>query len=159
MDPVIVKGWDFEYNCTIKDFKASNYGKAATEYDDSLIFMELSQYLEYQLLFIPKELQEREDFMNYLRTENLVYQYIIQVLVALPEPRQNNYASDFSQTTSHILGIFDKIVDSVGFYPIQNENPLLSELSIHSSQLNALNQILGLMVVVLVSISTILIYS
>ena len=159
MDPIRISEWDFEYNCTIKDFKTSNYGKEGTQYDDSLIFMELSPYVTYALLFLPEEYQEREDYMNYLRTENLIYQYIIKVLVALPEPRQDNYASDISQTTSHILGIFDKIVDSVGFYPVYNENPLLSELSIHSKQLNVLDQILSLMVFVLVAISTILIYS
>lgn len=49
VEPVHVNTWDFNYNCTIKDFKTSNYGKYESKYDDSLIFMELSPFFSYNV--------------------------------------------------------------------------------------------------------------
>jgi len=57
------------------------------------------------------------------------------------------------------LGTFDQIVESVGFYDIANSNPLLQKMSKYSGAIGFLNQILGLLVFVLASISTLLIYS
>lgn len=54
------------YTCTIKGFKTSNYGKYGSEYDDTLIFMELGPYFEYAVQYIPDEVKTRVDFVEYL---------------------------------------------------------------------------------------------
>lgn len=46
-EPVDVKRWDFNYTCTIKGFKTSNFGKYESTYDDTLIFVELSPFFSY----------------------------------------------------------------------------------------------------------------
>jgi len=76
VEPVKVYRWDFNYNCTIKDFKTSNYGKYESKYDDSLMFMELSPFFNYEIQFLPDYLHDREDFVSYLLTDGLIYQYI-----------------------------------------------------------------------------------
>ena len=81
-------------------------------------------------------------------------------MVSLPEPREDHYQdSDFSKTKSHILGTFDQIVESIGLYDVANTNPLLRKMSGYSGPIGFLNQMFGLLVFILASISTLLIYS
>lgn len=48
-DPVKVYAWEFNYTCTIKDFTSSLYGKYDAQYNDTLMFMELSHYFSYAI--------------------------------------------------------------------------------------------------------------
>lgn len=87
---------NMEFNCTVKDFMDSTYGKMATDNSDRQVIMEFAPWFTLLSEHLPRSIENMRDgippeFMDWLREPSTAFSFSSILVMTLPSPRYKYY--------------------------------------------------------------------
>lgn len=154
----------FRLELTIKDTFSKGYGKVPDGDAPGLVIAELSTlYTLYKQAIMKtdywKEVEGYDDFLVYLETRD-ASEVSTHVIINMPKPRTDAYMdANYDDIQKKVTKYASRIVDELGFFPIEMSLDIMTELSPLKYVAIFLGILLNLILFVLFALSVILIYS
>jgi hypothetical protein len=130
---------------------------------DEVILMEYKHFFKLVTRYLqPGPTWTNEKFQDWLRdnSSSAIYKMADHLEMALPEPRVEYYRSnDYFEVQKRVTGHTGKIIEALGFYPVQVDNELLKALQIFSQATMFLGLIFDIVILLFMALSVLLIYS
>lgn len=132
-------GLTIEMPCKVAFVGENSYGKFPRANAPEQVIMEYGSMLRHMANYLPKTLNNNEDFKQYLKdsgvvqadpkkelTTNKFYSMADYIMVTLPDPRVKYYqSSNFYEIQARVTSHASEIIESLGFFPVGMEMAVL----------------------------------
>ena len=152
------------FNLVIQDLFASLEGKLPDSGSTQKILAEMDSLLPLyksaiEGSFLWRGLSDYSGFMQFLENSDSG-EFSKEVLITMPEPRSDPYMnSNYDSVQKEVTNYAAKIVDQLGFYPVDADLPVLQSLNNYRFVGVFLGILLNMILFILFMLSVILIYS
>ena len=121
------------FDCVVKGSVNQSYGKYGKDNVDKQFILEYNEMFPYLADFFPPVIDEYPEFIEYLSTPDLMYQYASLIMLVIPGDRASYYqTSDVAKMRVNVFDFVDQLTLDLGFYPLKGFTNLLEQVATYS---------------------------
>ena len=110
-------------------FLDAAYGKYGKDGEKTQVIMEYNKMFPYMTDYLPKDLRKDKGFKNWLKRPDIMERYASMLMMTLPGDRLSYYqTTDVAKMRESIYKYTNKITQSLGFFPIEANTALVSDM-------------------------------
>eukprot|EP01022_Parablepharisma_sp_SALTPOND_P016897 TRINITY_DN258_c0_g1_i1.p1 TRINITY_DN258_c0_g1~~TRINITY_DN258_c0_g1_i1.p1 ORF type:complete len:1046 (-),score=35.87 TRINITY_DN258_c0_g1_i1:10813-13857(-) len=157
--PVLAYDYFYKFQCKVGAIYSSLEGKVPSGEDDAYFYMEYNHFLkQFANSTNTVDSPFSSEFSAYLQNLD-PYQIATEVNTNHPKRMTVYKNNDFDEVQTSMTSFASRVLDKVGFFPVETNMPLLTDLQGLSMAAVFLGIIMNLVVIILAAISSYLIYS